>query len=79
VGHGGEQAQPSAERARARVRRPSCGPRQETTRAREGDVVAMGPTHQREWKGERTASAVDGGMNRLSAAPPVGSAVIRRR
>jgi hypothetical protein len=65
---GGGLAQPSAERARARVRRPSCGPRQETARAREGDGVAAGPTRQRERKGERTASAVDGGTNRPSAA-----------
>jgi hypothetical protein len=48
------------------VRRPSCGPRQETARAREGDGVAAGPTRQRERKGERTASAVDGGTNRPS-------------
>jgi hypothetical protein len=54
-------------RRSARVRRPSFGLRQETARAREGDDVSVGPTCQRERKGERTASAVDGGMNRQSA------------
>jgi hypothetical protein len=43
--------------------RPKAG----TARAREGNDVAAGPTRQRELKGERTASAVDGGMNRPSA------------
>jgi hypothetical protein len=64
---GGELAQPSAKRARARVRRPSCGPGQGTARAREGNGVVAGRTLQREWKGERTALAVDGGTNRPSA------------
>jgi hypothetical protein len=78
-------------RANARLRRPSCGPRRETARAREGDGVSAGPTRQRERKGRGTAPAVDGGVNRPSAgenpaadglggdSPLVGSAAIRRR
>jgi hypothetical protein len=47
--------------------RECAGPGQGTAREREGDGVVVGPTRQREWKGERTASAVDGGTNRPSA------------
>jgi hypothetical protein len=52
VGRGGGSG-PAGRRARAsaRLRRPSCGPRQETARAREGDGVSAGPTCQRERKG----------------------------
>jgi hypothetical protein len=59
-------AQPGAGRARARLRRPSCGPRRKTARACEGDAVSVGPTRQREREGE-TAPTVDGGVNRPSA------------
>jgi hypothetical protein len=57
VGGGGDSG-PAGRRARAgvRLRRPSCGPRQETARAREGDDVSMGPTRQREWKEGDSAS-----------------------
>jgi hypothetical protein len=51
----------------ARLRRPSCGPRRETSRACEGDDVSTGPTCQRERKGGGTTPAVDGGVNRPSA------------
>jgi hypothetical protein len=48
------------------MRRPSCGPRRETARARGGDGVSVGPTRQREREGE-TAPTVDDGVNRPSA------------
>jgi hypothetical protein len=68
--------------ARARMRRPSCGPGQGTARAREGDGVAAGPTCQREREGEENGVRLTGGMNRSSAGrtrPPVGSAAVCRR
>jgi hypothetical protein len=68
VGRGGGSG-PAGRRARAgaRLRQPSCGPRRETTWAREGDVVSVGPTRQRVGKGGGTAPAVDGGVNWPSA------------
>ena len=47
--------------ARARMRRPSCGPGQGTARAREGDGVAAGPTCQREREGEENGVRLTGG------------------
>jgi hypothetical protein len=64
VGRGGGNWPSQAQSARGRE---CAGPRQGTARAREGNDVAAGPTRQKERKGERTASAVDGGMNRPSA------------
>ena len=55
----GELAKPSVERARARVRRPSCGPRQETARARGSDSVTAGPPVSESGGGE-TALRSDG-------------------
>jgi hypothetical protein len=79
VGRGGDSG-PARRRARAgaRLRRPSCSPRQETAREREGDGVSMGPTRQREWKGG-TVLAVDGGVNRLSGGGEPGRRWARRR
>ena len=61
-GPGGKDSGPARrERARARMRRPSCGPGQGTVRAREGDGVAVGPTCQREREGEENGVRLTGG------------------
>ena len=59
---GGKDSGPAGrERARALMRRPSCGPGQGTVRARAGDGVAVGPTCQREREGEENGVRLTGG------------------